>query len=292
MQKIDFLLIGAQKSGTTTLYDWLQQVPAIFLPSIKENRYFADDEFYRQGEAWLETYYRGYAGQTVVGGAYVHLLYFPHCAERIRAYNPRMRMLTVLRDPVDRAYSAYWFARSKGWETARTFEEALGLEAVRRVGSYQDRSELTYLDHGRYARQLRNYYASFDRGQILVLLNEDLKDDRARALGDTLAFLGLDADVSRFNLSVASNVSGKPRVSWLQQLISDRDAGYRRLWRRMAPPHLRLSLRETLLKPLNRWNVVQQPYEPMKDETRQRLRMEFRADNEALADLLGRAISW
>lgn len=149
-QRIDFLVIGAHKSGSTSLYNYLKQHPDVFLPDVEENRFFTKDEFYSEDTTFLDIYYRDLRTEQVVGGKNVHLMYFPWAAERVYNYNPRMKLVVILRNPIDRAYSAYWFARKNGWESCRTFEEAIKREPERLNGSYEEQTELTYLTHSYY----------------------------------------------------------------------------------------------------------------------------------------------
>ena len=175
---IDFFIVGAHKAGTTSLYDHLAQHPQLFLPQIKETRFFHEPAIYQHGPSWLAPLYRSAPETALLGGADVHSLFFPEAAPHLHEYNPRMKLLAVLRNPVDRAYSAYWFGRKNGRERCRTFEEALALEKKRVRGSYIERAELTLLAHGHYAEQLERFYSFFGRSNVLVLLTEDLATDK------------------------------------------------------------------------------------------------------------------
>ena len=151
---VDFWIAGAQKAGTTTLFDILAEHPDAFVPRAKEIHYFSSDEFHPQGPSYLDPFYADAPEAALLGGAYVHTMFFPESAARMHAHNPAMKVLAVLRNPIDRAYSAFWFARRNGWEPAETFEEALALEPTRAEGTLTERTELTYVRHGYYAEQL------------------------------------------------------------------------------------------------------------------------------------------
>jgi hypothetical protein len=217
------------------------------------------------------------------------MLFFPGTAERVFAYNPEMKLLAVLRNPVDRAYSAYWFARRNGWERAETFEEALDLEPQRLMGRFKERAELTYLHHGHYAEQLAAWFSVFSRDRVRVVLSDDLRHHTQDTVEGVLAWLGveerLDLDTGRM-----SNVSGIPRVGWLQRVLLA-DSRFKGVVRRVTTPALRHRVRRSVIRPVIRWNIRPSPYPPMEQATRSRLVDHFREHNERLEDLLGRDLS-
>ena len=89
---IDFFIVGAHKAGTTSLYDHLAQHPQIFLPQIKETRFFHEPAIYHHGPSWLAPLYRSAPETALLGGADVHSLFFPEAAPRLHDYNPRMKV--------------------------------------------------------------------------------------------------------------------------------------------------------------------------------------------------------
>src|SRR5580765_4385092 len=108
---IDFAIIGAQKAGTTALYEYLGAHQDVFVPAVKEVPYFVKDDVYEKGEKYLDVIYREYRGEPIVGIAHVRLMCRPESVDRLLAHNSAMRCIAVLRDPVTRAYSSYWYAR-------------------------------------------------------------------------------------------------------------------------------------------------------------------------------------
>ena len=291
-RKIDFLIIGAQKSGTTTLYHWLKQHPDIFLPEAKEILYFAKDEFYQQGDEYLNVFYRHYGGQKIAGGAYVHMIYFPYVAERIYSYNPQIKFIALLRNPVDRAYSAYWFARCNGWETIATLEDALDKEEKRVHGPYKDQAELTYLAHGRYAEQLQSYFNLFGRDRVMVLLTEELRDNSEKVVGRTLNFLGLPSNTDSLDLSRDSNRAATARFPWLQKIFLTQDVWYKKWGRKALSPDIRSFIRERVSKKVILLNRRPFQYPPMDPSTRRMLVEHFKPYNEQLGQLIGRDLSF
>lgn len=289
---IDFLILGAQKCATTALYTWLQAHPEIYLPSVKENLYFVKDEFYLEGDRFLDPFYRGARTDQILGGAYVHLLYFTEAAARIRQHNPDMRLVAVLRNPIDRAYSAYWFARRNGWEATVTFEEAIEEEVRRRAGSFRERAELTYLDHGLYARQLEAYLRVFPRHQLRVLLTRDLEREPEATVNGLLEWLGVrPGGVSSKLMKTREHESGQPRFPGLHRMMLSGDNGLRVALRRVVSPRVRYRIRELVLLPLARLNIKPFKYPAMRTSTRARLKEYYREPNRRLEELIKRDLS-
>lgn len=286
---IDFMIIGAAKSGTTTLYDALATHPDIFLPEIKENLYFARD--YDRGDDYLAEYYRSLDNESIVGGNYVHAMYFPEVIERLYAHNPAMKLIAILRDPVQRAYSAYWFAVRNGLETL-SFEEAATLDSARASGSYLDRAERTYLSHGLYAEQLRKCTQTFPRRQLCVVTTDMLQSQAERLVADILAFIGAEAPADEPLIAQHANPAAQPRLVWLQQLMLRENAFYKRIGRRLFPARFRYWINRTLAERIvNRWNLKAFDYPPMSEVTRAKLADYYRSSNRELSEMFGVDVS-
>ncbi len=196
----DFLILGAQKAGTTALYAYLRWHPRITGPSWKEVSYF--DRHFARGARW----YRGQfpnrlrARGKLVGEASPSYLFHPQVPERVRALLPGARLVALLRDPVDRAFSQYQHEVALGRESL-SFEDALAREDGRTRGEvermvgdprYFSREwwTHTYFARGLYAEQLERWYAAFPREQLLVLATEEYAARPAETYAEVLRFLG------------------------------------------------------------------------------------------------------
>jgi len=205
-----FLVIGAQKAGTTSLYAYLTAHPAVLGSSIKEVQYFS--KFYDQGEDWYLAYFplelRGGAARLragtrpAVGEASATYLFHPRAPERVHNFDPRMRLIAVLRDPVDRAYSHYqmehrWGREQLSFEDALDREEALAPELERMVAEpgyeSQEAIDCSYVARGRYAEQLERWLERFPREQLLILTSDELLADPGRSMETVARFLGVPA---------------------------------------------------------------------------------------------------
>jgi hypothetical protein len=195
----DAVILGAQKSGTSSLHQFLVQHPQVIAPLRKEVHYF--DLNHGRGEAW----YRAHFGRTGEPGLNLdsspYYLFHPAVPARLHALLSQARLVVLLRDPVRRAYSHYWHERDKGRETL-DFEAAIAAEPARlgdaeaaladgRIERSAAHQHFSYLARGRYAEQLERWLAVFPREQFLVLRFEDLAREPLSVLNRTLSFLGL-----------------------------------------------------------------------------------------------------
>jgi hypothetical protein len=197
----EFVVIGAQKSGTTSLYRYLVQHPQVRPPLTKEVHFF--DVNWQRGEGWYRSNFpqRSEGAGWVTGEATPAYLFHPMAAERAAEVIPGSRFLVVLRNPIDRAYSHYHHERAKGRETL-SFAEALANEEERLEGersrliaepgyfSYAHRHH-SYTARGRYAEQLEEWFKHFPRRQFLILQSERLFADPRSAVAAVAEFLGL-----------------------------------------------------------------------------------------------------
>lgn len=200
--RVQFVIGGVQKGGTTALAEFLGRHPRIALPLQKEAHVFDAPEFddawtLQQVDARYATQFAVETGDALYGDATPIYCFHSRFVKRIARYNPAMRWVLVLRDPVERAVSHYWMERKRGNETW-PFWPALLLERWRLAGHFDDfspRSPLrrySYLARGDYARQLDVIYAHFPSDQVLLLRNEVLAANPASVVGHVLHFLGLD----------------------------------------------------------------------------------------------------
>jgi hypothetical protein len=191
----NFLIIGAEKAATTWLARCLAEHPSVFLPPEKEIFYFSSR--FDRGLEWYEDHFRGWAGEPRVGEATPVYLGHPEAPARIRATLGEIDLIASLRQPVDRAYSAYWHNLRHGRLSADSdFSRSLEKDA------WEIRSR------GEYASHLARYLRLFPRDRMLVLLHESIRDDAARALRACLEFLDVDAGFRPMTLDTRLNEGG------------------------------------------------------------------------------------
>ncbi|MBO6702751.1 MAG: sulfotransferase domain-containing protein [Pseudomonadales bacterium] len=218
------MILGAQKSATTALSEFLNEHPMIEMAQGKEAHIFDDAKFNNEwfsGE--IERRYDSLFDNpdaSIKGEATPVYLYFPEIAERLRRYNPELKLIVILRDPVERAYSHYLMEKKRGNESL-PFCLALLIESYR---LHRDREYLSedsslrrhsYRDRGYYFRQLNNLFRSFEKDQVLVIQSEWLRERHEETLRQVHDFLDIDEfpTQSREVFSQSSNLSDVPMAS-------------------------------------------------------------------------------
>jgi hypothetical protein len=217
----NFLIIGAMKSGTTALYYYLEQHPQIYMSPIKEPNFFCSEEQENSegnSAARLGAYqdlFRDVSGEKAIGEASHCYLYRPEAPARIQDSIPDAKLIAVLRNPVDRAYSHFLHMVRNGSEPLADFAQALRVEES---GGYQKSKFQDYIGRGRYYGQLKRYIDAFGRDQIKVYLYEDLSNAPVDTLQDAFRFLGVD-DSFVPDVSLKRNVSGYPKHKTVDKLL-------------------------------------------------------------------------
>lgn len=215
--KQNFICIGAQKAGTTTLAEILDQHSRICVPPIKETKFFLFDADYAKGKSFYDSYFTNYRDQTAVGEFDPDYMLFPFTAKRIaETLGSDVRIMAVLRHPADRAYSHYLMTRRKGLEKL-DFRDALAEEADRK-GDIKTRKIYAYLERGYYGRQLEQYMQVFPRENFLFLeFERDFIKNRPEAIRRVQEFLGVPFEA--LNIDIHSNEAGEPINSTVNELV-------------------------------------------------------------------------
>lgn len=224
----NFLIIGAAKSGTSSLYMYLEQHPKIYMSPLKEPHYFSFDSISKQtpgpGDAIhlaitdLEAYQHLFdpvKEEKAIGEASTSYLYREEAAERIHALIPHAKLIAILRHPAERAFSAYMHVVRDQRETAEDFEDALNQETLRKQENWDPIWHLTSV--GFYYEQLSRYYRLFPQEQIKVYLYEDLVNEPIRLLQEIFTFLSVDPDFLP-DSTVRFNVSGEQKSLFIHKL--------------------------------------------------------------------------
>ena len=291
----NFLVIGAAKCGTTSLYHYLGQHPEVFMSPVKEPRFFAleghpldfrgpGDERYRIGTATTLDAYRqlfeGVEDELAIGEASVLYQHHPNAAEAIARHIPDVKLIAVLRNPVDRAYSGFMVKLRDSIEPLDDFEQALQAESQRIADGWY--YTWHYRDQGFYHRNLSRYFERFDRSRIRVYLYEDFNRDPEGTLTDVFRFLGVD-DGFRPDLRTRFNASGRPRSARLQRLLTQPHPV-----KEAAKAVIPEELGHRVIARVQRPNLVRPP---LSARTRASLVGGYRDDISRLEGLIGRDLS-
>ncbi|MBF2073843.1 MAG: sulfotransferase [Synechococcales cyanobacterium C42_A2020_086] len=289
----NFLIIGAAKAGTTSLHYYLNQHPQIYMSPVKEPRFFAlegeslnfqnpDRSINVNSVTSLEDYQKLFAGVTdeiAIGEASPLYLYSPKAIDRIQHYIPDAKLIAVLRNPVDRAFSCYTHLVRENYERL-PFAAALKEEQKRIEQNWAHLWH--YKQAGYYYAQLKPYFDRFPAEQIRIYLYEDLNQDSTAVVQDICRFLGVDdsftPDLTRMN------VSGVPKSRFLHYFLSKKNP-FRTALRPLFPK----TFRKSLSQQMKQWNLEKKL--TLSSADRQALLNLYRSDILQLQDLIQRDLS-
>ena len=218
-KKPNFIVIGAMKSATTSLYTYLKQHPEIFMTKVKEPMFF--NNFQQENNykilgskskkpTTLEEYlamFKDAKNEKAIGEASPAYIYNLKAPQLIKEHLPNVKIIAILRHPTDRAYSNYLHTKRADRENAATFQEAIELENKRIEDNWSPLYH--YIEKGYYSVQLKRYYQLFPQENIRVYLFEDVVSNTKETLKDIFKFLEVDENVE-VDTSKKANVSGIP----------------------------------------------------------------------------------
>lgn len=263
----DFILIGAMRAGSTSIASYLGAHDDVFVSARKELHFF--DWHWNRGVDWYRSQFRGAKSGSMAGEATVSYVVYRETMERLAATCPDVRLLMVLRNPVDRAYSHYWYNRMLGYEPL-SFREALAAEAGRPSGPAERRT-FEYAGRSRYLEQLRRVEEFFPREAVHVVLFEDLTARPGSTFRSVCRFLGVDDSVVPSNVGEAMNGHAVYRSKLVART------------QRLLPQRIRRATR--------RMNRKETGYPPMADDVRAGLEEMFSDEIRGLSMWLGRDLS-
>jgi hypothetical protein len=260
-----FIVGGVSKAGTTALYEYLRQHPDVFMSPHKEPYFFAFEgvgsHFTGPGDertnanavtdiAAYTALFRDAGAARARGEASAVYLYAERAAPAIKAHVPQARLVFLLREPVQRAFSSYLHQVREGWEPCPDFADALAAEETRIAAGWH------YLWHyvgmGKYAAQIERYLRLFSREQILFILSEDLDADPVGTSQQVYRFVGVDHTFVP-DVSVRWNATGVARSEILHSLYvyaRQAPALLRRMVRAVVPAHTRRRLLNRIRAPI------------------------------------------
>lgn len=222
----DFIIAGAMKSGTTSLFSHMAQHPGIFPTNKKEVHYFDGGlspsvDTYRRGEAWYRTHFplrRQMGAGAKAFEASPLYMFNPLAAGRIASLLPEVKIIIALRNPTDRAISHYFHEKRKGREPLPILEafhrEEERLAGALRTQNYKDQSFIhhSYKARGMYCEQVERFFQVLPRGQILILNSSDVFADAEGTLRRVLEFVGVDPDAEVGSLEARNVATNKSKV--------------------------------------------------------------------------------
>ena len=291
----NFFIIGAGSSGTTSLYNYLNQHPQVFVSPIKETNFFSTPNQEFPSTSPLENYkrtsvvnsleeyqglFREASKEIAIGEVSPSYLYAPSTPKRIWQSVPNAKIVAILRNPVDKIYSGYKRCVRNGQEPITNFEEAIRQESIRIQEDWHPR--FFYKLKGFYYKYLKQYSEFFEKDNIRVYLYEDLCKDPINLMQNLFQFLDID---SKFvpNMAVKHNVSYIPRSKYLKLLLGKPNP-IKSILKLLLPQ----KLSQSIVNNLKVWN---QTKPQLVLDTRRQLILEYREDILKLQELIERDLS-
>ena len=284
-----FLTVGAEKCGTTALHVHLSRHPQVFMSEPKEPSFFLSEDPRYTGQDMgdlqheyirtLEEYqaiFESVDGETAIGESSPCYLYSDVAPHKIKELIPDAKIIAILRNPVQRAYSQFVFNQQRGWEARKmTFSRALELEDERvEKGSMW---AFHYTRRGKYSGQIKRYLDTFSSARVRVVLYDDFVKKPDSVLEDLYGFLGVGS-VSLDNTRERHNVTGLPKSTLLHRLTNTSNP-FKSILKSILPQGARQRVRRAL----SSWNSTKPPADPA---DLSRLGELFEADIRQLAELI------
>lgn len=284
-KKIQLMIVGAQKAGTSSLLRYLAQHADIYTHPQPEMTYFLQDHEYDKG---YDSAYAKYFSKCPDGKSIIAKNVMVMCSiermQRIYEHNPEMNLVVLLREPVSRAYSAYWWARRRGWENIKSFEDALDAEKSRHNEDWFKWRQCLYKFNSTYYPHINNLISMFGEEQVHCFLTDALTTGANSICQQIYAIMGVN---SEFEPTVGKrfNQAAMPRSDkfgyLFTQFLASRNP-LRRAIRKLVPDSAAYKLRKTVL------DLNEKPFTPpqINPNTSVELSKYFNPYNEKLSDLI------
>lgn len=280
----NFLVIGVEKGGTTWLHAQLKKHPDIFMPPTKEvhffnkfNSNFIAHDYFKQGLDWYQEFFKEYNGQKAIGEVTPMYICDAEAPARIKQTLPEVKLIAMLRNPVNRAYSHYWMAKQKN-HTQLSFEEVI------------EQKEPRFIERGLYYQQLKTYYELFDRQQIMVLFFDEVFKNPEYWLSEVCRFLGVDPCFFHNNPSIHEKVFEASAYKSAALLNKQMYLVHEMRKSKVFSSLLNWMKRRGFSDKIKKMNTVEKPYEKITEHDAAVLRDYYSEDLKALSSLLNRAL--
>lgn len=289
----DFIIAGAPKCGTTALDNFLSEHPDIFTAK-KELHYFGSDlesRFHDLTPANYLRYFETEKRYKLYGESSVWYLYTQNAAREIYEYNPQVKIIIMLRDPVEMLPSLHAQFLYNGDETIQFFPKALKQDterskAGRKLPTVNYTNRPSFFDACSYYEPVKRFLGIFGNERVLILLNEDLRDNFSETFRRVLNFL--EADTGFVPKDIKLNSRKKMRSIALHHLSKAAPETYKRVFRFAVPSR---KMRHRIMKKVQDINVTQAKIKPLDQKTRALIAQRTRPDIEKLAGLINRDLS-
>lgn len=285
--KIELMICGAQKAGTTSLLHYLNAHQQIIKQLVKEFAYFVLDDMYESGyKSAFEKYFEApQKNNKKVVAKSVGIMYMPKAIKRLYEHNAKTHIVLLLRNPVERAYSNYFYALRKGDETILSFEQAIEAEPRRLREDANLWRNCAYLDRGIYCKSIEEFLKYFPKNQLHIYLFEDFKKDPEKICKEIFSILGLENDVA-IDYQKKHNEKAMAKSSFLAKATGNNSR-----IKKIIKTFIGTKLRKSLKGKIQKMNETTFDQPAMNAETRKKLIEFYLPFNQELGALTGLNIS-
>ena len=292
--KLSLLIVGAQKSGTSSLLSYLEQHPQLISHYAREFGYFIKDDWFQNGFQWaFENNYPSLNlsndEPTYYIAKSVSVMMSETAVERAYQHNPQMRLVVLLRNPVERAYSSYLFARRNGWEDITTFEEAIFANPNRNQHDFGLLSSCNYFESGKYIEQINMVLKFFKREQISIFLFDAFKQAPLPICQQIYNSFPEPLNEYFPDVTKKKNPASRTRFHSIAKAMNTR--GEYANVKKFVRKFISSKNVENIKKKVRKVNEVAYTPPPMNIEIRKELAERYRPYNEALSHLLNEDLS-
>jgi len=288
-KRIGVYIPGAGRSGTTTLFEYLAAHPQIGFTSLKEIHFFTLDDLYRRGEEYLHYFLPTLPEGGLYAGADTYAMTTHKAAARIAHYNMAMKLVFMLRHPVERALSGYRYAVYMGYlQQPKDWHQVLDQEEEVLAGKdVVSINNLCNAYQGLYNKHLMQWLKYFSREQMLLLTTRALNRAPNQVLAQLSSFLGI-APFTALEEGKRANAARSVRNKWLQQLLLNRNTPLRKLMRQAIPgPVKRKIIHSGFIDKMHQANTKPAANIDFPESFKSRLQEYYRKDLDALATNFG-----
>lgn len=250
MRLPDFLIVGAPKCGTTTMHEILKQHSQIFLPTEKEIHFFDNNKNFSKGINWYKNYFKNIPKDKIAGDITPSYMYYDYAIKRIYdTFGRNVKIIFMLRNPVDRAFSEYSYNLSRGLIKEKNFEKAINLEVLNKDLPPFERRYFSFISRGYYGQYIQNFLKYFPEENLHFILFEDefLKDSQ-KCIKDLQEFLGIKYE--KLNTDLKSNTGFVPHYPGINKLLFDPNP-IRSVLKKMIPVYTLRKEIKHLVKEIN-----------------------------------------
>lgn len=294
MKKPNLFIVGASKSGTTALYNYLKMHPEIFMSETKEPHFFGFDlpysklRFNNNINKYLKLFSQA-SSEKYVGEASTRYLVSKTAAKEIKKFSPKAKIIVMLRNPVDQMYSIHNQTYLNGTETISDFVRALDAEKERKKHKLKSEMEqLLYRENAKYYKQVKRYLDTFGKTNVHIIIFDEFKKNTKMEYQKVLDFLSINPNIkinfNKITTDKLRNSSKKPRSMFLQKIMHVWTSKPRTML--IIANAIPKSLRVSFYNYLRELNTIYEERDPLPNKLRKKLTKEFEPEIKKLEKLL------